>query len=137
MSGLLNDLVGRLSDAPCSDDSAVPQPIEGPRTIRWNSQAGCWRRISLEPREQSFRSGPPRRRIAPASLRVVQAGELFIPRREGVRVVESVDDLDGAQQLFLRLGPIAPLPEHEAQVRPRRSQRAGVADRAGKGEGAF
>src|SRR5437879_5488300 len=137
MSDLLNDLVGRLSDAPCWDDSTIPQTIEGPRTIRWNSRAGCWRRTSLEPREQSFRSGPPRRRIAPASLCVVQAGELLIPRREGVRVVESVDDLDGAEQLFLRLGPIAPLREHEAEVRPRGRYGEGIADRVGKGEGAL
>src|SRR5256885_12025644 len=108
MSGLLNDLVGRLSDAPCSDDSTIPQTIEGPRTIRWNSQAGCWRRISLEPREQSFRSGPPRRRIAPASLRVVQAGELLIPRRDGGRVVEAVDELHRAPPLLLPPWPDPP-----------------------------
>src|SRR2546421_3463205 len=90
MSDLLNHLVGRLSDAlqwVFGLEQATSSEGEG---IRSRSRAGSGR-AALEPREQAFGPGPPRRRIAAASLRVIESGELLVPRREGARVDEPVD----------------------------------------------
>src|SRR5207249_11153770 len=97
-------------------EQATSSEVKGGRS-RSRADSGP---VALEPREQAFGARPPGRRISAASLRVIESGELLVPRREGVRVVEPVDDLDGAEQLFLGLGPIAPPRKHEAHVPPRR-----------------
>src|SRR5437773_1466677 len=100
-------------------------------------RAGRPLRVSLEPRVQSLGPRSPGGGVSAAALGLVEAGQLLVAGREGVRIVEAVDDLDGSEEMFLRLRPFAAPCEHEAQVRPRLRQGHGIADRARQGEGPF
>src|SRR6184192_549645 len=100
-------------------------------------RAGRPLRVSLEPRVQSLGPRSPGGGVPAAALGLVEAGQLLVAGRERVRIVEAVDDLDGSEEMFLRLRPFAAPREHEAQVRPRLRQGHGVADRARQGEGPF
>src|SRR3989442_2676831 len=86
----------------------------------------------LEAREQVVRTGPPWSRVAAAALGLVEPRNLFVPGRERVRVLETGDHLDGLEEMRLRLRPIPALREDEAEVRLRRRQGDGVADRLGE-----
>src|SRR5438128_7111868 len=86
----------------------------------------------LEAREQVVRTGPPWSRVAAAALGLVEPRNLFVPGRERVRVLESGDHLDGLEEMRLRLRPIPALREDEAEVRLRRGQGDGIADRLGE-----
>src|SRR5947209_18554671 len=86
----------------------------------------------LEAREQVVRTGPPWSRVAAAALGLVEPRDLLVPGRERVVVLESGDHLDGLEEVRFRLRPVPALREDEAEVRLRRRQGDGVADRLGE-----
>src|SRR5881397_701726 len=117
MSDLLNDLVRCMSDAPepgFGRNVSVPsRSALGPQDPGSGSDRGRWP-AALEPREEVIGPRAPRGRVAAATLGLVEARDLLVPGRQGVRVLESRDHLDGLEQMGLRLRPLAPLREHEA-----------------------
>src|SRR5438552_18853952 len=104
------------------------------RTAGWSfdfamdSGAGRPFRGALEAGVESLGPRSPGGRVTAAALRVVQAGEILVAGRERVRIVEAVDDLDGSEEMLLRLRPFTALREHQAQVRPRLRQGHRIAD---------
>src|SRR2546430_14113975 len=97
----------------CSDSNVA---LVGPQDPRSGSGRGR-RPAALEAREEVIGPRPPRGRVAAATLGLVEARDLLVPGRQGVRVLESRDYLDGLEQMGLRLRPLAALREHAAQVR--------------------
>src|SRR5213593_880228 len=56
----------------------------------------------LEPREQVIRPRPPGSRIAPTPLGLVEPSDLLVPGRQGVRVLEPRNHLDGLEEIARR-----------------------------------
>src|SRR5436309_7656090 len=132
MSDLLNHLVRWMSDGlrpGFRDDVPVRMwPWLEPQDPRSGSDRGR-RPATLEAREQIIGPRPPRGRVAAATLGLIEARDLLVPRRERVRILESRDHLDRLEQMRFRLRPVAALREHEAQVRLGRRQGDRIADR--------
>src|SRR5712692_4611499 len=70
------------------------------------------RSSGLEAREQVIGPRPPGRRIPTTTLGLIETRDLLVPGREGIRILESRDHLDGFEQMRLRLRPFAALREH-------------------------
>src|SRR5205809_2671604 len=102
-----------------------------------SSGGGLRRTAGVEAGEQVVRAGPPRRRVRAAALSLVQLREILVAARERIGIVESRDELDGPEQVLLRLRPVPALRENEAEVRLGGRHGDRIADRLRKTKRAF